>query len=616
MCGITGFLDTSIPFHRRQTLEAMTETMIRRGPDAGGTFIDGPIALGHRRLAILDVAGSIQPMHSQYGGRFTIVYTGEVYNFKELREKLIVSGASFITKGDTEVVLQAWQHSGEVAAEKLNGIFAFAVWDSVTQTLYLVRDRSGVKPLYYSPTPQGVIFGSEIKAILAHPNVSAVVDGSGVIQLMLPLHKKVGTTPYRNIHEVPPGTILSFRAINGQIQTSERKYWNFVPGFHSLSYEDSVEAIRELLDDIVSKQVVSDVPLGSLLSGGLDSTIVSALAQRAIGDSALQTYQVDFRSQDENGHWISGTEDSLYAQSAAKYLGTQHHRFIFNGRDLALPALRKEAVKSRDLPNGIGDLDLSLLSLFHSVKSTATVALSGEAADEVMGGYRWFHDPSAINSGTFPWLADSPAHGRLHQRILRAFRPDIVSALDLEGYLRADYDKAATEVGISTSTTVPQEEKLQFISYLALTRFLPTLLERKDRLSMSAGLEVRVPFCDHRLIELAFATPWLLKSHLNVEKALLKSGAMELIPDNIINRPKAPYPSTRDPEYATEVRLQLDHALHQTDSRLGEIFDLSVLEQALQGEESGSFITNSTAELALNFDVWFRLYEPELNAKH
>lgn len=613
MGGIAGFLDISIPAHRRQTLAGMTKALQRRGHHANDGFFDGPVALGECKFTSCEIGSSTPVRQPASENRLAMVCCGEIFNHSsfggdigEINTLLMVDNRGFLSRH--------WMCQGEMAVAELDGFFALAVWDSLTKTLHLVRDRLGVKPLYYYQTARQILFGSEIKAILAHPDVMPVVDKVGMIQLVLPLHKTIGATPYKGIHEVPPGTIQSFQIVEGRVKKTERRYWQFLPGFRVSTYGNAVEELRELLLEIVNVHVMADVPVGCLLSGGLDSTIIAALAQRAIRKSTLKTYQVDFQAQDESGQWVEGSEDTPFARAAAHYLGTQHHRWLLDGDTLSQPSLRLEALQSRDLPNGIGDLDLSLLSLFHSVKSTSKIVLTGEAADEAMGGYRWFHEPAAIASGTFPWLADTPAHGRLHQRILKVFRQDLIDSLDLSGYLQADYAQALSELGVRSFTQMDNEEQLQFISYLALTRFLPTLLERKDRLSMSAGLKVRAPFCDHRLMEFAFSTPWHLKNHKGVEKALLKSMSVDLIPHEIISRSKAPYPSTHDRKYAMAVCKQLDRALRQKNCRLGEVFNLPVLEQVLQEPASGSFIANVATELALNFDTWFHLYEPSLYA--
>ncbi|OTA17668.1 putative phenazine-modifying enzyme [Xenorhabdus vietnamensis] len=613
MCGIAGFLDISNNNKREEILDRMIKSIRLRGPDDEGCFIDGPIALGHRRLSIIDIKGGSQPMNSALNKNFTIIYNGEIYNYKELRNDLIKKGMVFQTNSDTEVILQEWIHRGKESIKELNGIFAFAIWDSSSKTLHLVRDRLGVKPLYYYINSKGVIFGSEIKTILSHPDVKQEICEQGVTKLLLPLHKAPGETPYTGIYEVIPGNILSFKINNGEVVKTQNQYWNLLQGFHSMSFSSTVELVRDVLLDTVNKQIISDVPLGSLLSGGLDSTAISAIAQKSLKNQ-LHTYEVDFLFKNEDGQEIANrTEDSVYAQIAAKSLGTKHHKYLLTYQDLTRKSLREESVKARDLPNGIGDLDLSLLSLFHSIKPTATVVLSGEASDEIMGGYRWFHNLAAVESGTFPWLADTPAHGRLHQRILNVFRSDIIKSLDVDGYLKRDYDNALIEFTGSSSNKLGKEEHMQFISYLALTRFLPTLLERKDRLSMSAGVEARVPFCDHRLIELVFSTPWLHKSNKGIEKVLLKSAVDRFIPSEIINRRKIPYPSTLDPKYSTEVRKQLGSILEQNNHRLGELFDLKKLDESVLADEAGSFISNSSAELALNFDCWYNLYGENVN---
>ncbi|MGC0417304.1 asparagine synthase (glutamine-hydrolyzing) [Embleya sp. AB8] len=616
MCGITGWVDHHHPHpdesptgdgESRRVLAAMTGTMACRGPDAEGLWHSGPAALGHRRLAILDLTGSAQPMPLGEAGheRLVLSYSGELYNYRELRAELSALGHVFRNTGDTEVVLAGWHAWGPAAAERFNGMYAFAVWDTRARELWLVRDRLGIKPLYYRRTPGGVLFGSEPKAILAHPGAGRPrVDEEGLIQLLLPLLKVPGRAPYADLREVRPGHLLRVRADGS---AAELRYWAPEPREHRDTWEDTVGHVRELLADTVTRQLVADVPLCTLLSGGLDSSAITALARPA-GGRPPRSFSVGFTSAAGEP---AATEDDPYVRLAAAHLGSEHRDIVLDGARLAAPRVREACVRARDLPIGIGDLDLSLHQLFAAIREHSTVALSGESADEVFGGYRWFHHPDAVHADTFPWLADSPAHGRLHQRILALFRKDVRERFGVQDYVADQYRTALAEVRHHDGAGAEQH-RMDEIGHLALTRFLPTLLDRKDRLSMAVGLEVRVPFCDHRLVEYVQDIPWTLRTHDGREKSVLRAAVADLLPDAVLHRPKSPYPSTPDPVYSRALREQLAERLADPGCRLPELFDEDALHDAVTVSEQGSLISNVGAELALNFDVWLRAYDPEL----
>ncbi|RZI82101.1 MAG: asparagine synthase (glutamine-hydrolyzing), partial [Pseudomonas sp.] len=281
MCGITGWVDFSRDLEQHAPLlAAMTDTLALRGPDASGNWRHRHALLGHRRLAIIDLAGGVQPMTYRFGNgqQVALVYTGEVYNHNELRERLRLAGHQFQTRSDTEVVLHAYLEWGEQCSEHLSGMFAFAVFDERDGHFLLVRDRLGVKPLYYAEHGQGLLFGSEIKAILAHPDFSKQLDVVGLVDA-LSLSRGTSRTALRGIRELPPGHRLSWRP-NGQVKL--KRYWQLQRREHQDDLQSTVERTRELLGKALGEQLYADVPVCSLLSGGLDSTILTAMAQRKL----------------------------------------------------------------------------------------------------------------------------------------------------------------------------------------------------------------------------------------------------------------------------------------------------------------------------------------------
>lgn len=296
MCGIVGWVSYDRDFKADEAviMSKMTETMARRGPNAGGVWIDRHVGLGHRRLAVIDLIGGAQPMQAEERGRpiASLVYTGEVYNFVELRDELTRLGHRFKTRSDTEVVLRGYLQWGDKVADRLNGMFAFAIWDVRTEELYLIRDRMGVKPLFYYPTADGLLFGSEPKAILAHPSVQPRVNKDGFREILV-LAKNPERTIYAGMYEVGPGQIVRVKRAG----LTKQRYWKLTAHEHEDDLPRTIRTVSELLEDIVRRQIVSDVPLCSLLSGGLDSSAVTAMAHRAMSlqqGGRIRSFSVDF----------------------------------------------------------------------------------------------------------------------------------------------------------------------------------------------------------------------------------------------------------------------------------------------------------------------------------
>ncbi|EFL29019.1 asparagine synthase (glutamine-hydrolyzing), partial [Streptomyces himastatinicus ATCC 53653] len=408
MCGITGWAS----FHgdaRNQApvIEAMTGSLTPRGPDAGGVWLGERAAIGHRRLAVIDLAGGAQPMTDRPSEPTVVLsYSGEVYNHHALRAELRGRGHAFRTRSDTEVVLRAYAEWGEDAAEHLDGMFAFAVWDERAQRLLLVRDRLGVKPLYWARVDGGLAFASEPKALFAHPEIRPRVDADGLREAYSLLFN-TGPTVWSGIREVEPGGLL----VLDRDGVRERRYWQLDATPHTDDGEATLERIRELVGTAARSQLEADVPLCSLLSGGLDSTVLTALLagelrEREGTDARIRSYAVDYSDQAEQftGDVLRTGHDTPYAAEAGAFIGTDHSVVVLDPRALLDPEHRKAVVVARDSPIGVGDMDTSLYLLFGEIRRHSTVALSGEAADEVFGGYPWFHNPKALAADTFPWL--------------------------------------------------------------------------------------------------------------------------------------------------------------------------------------------------------------------
>ncbi|MGW6270674.1 asparagine synthase (glutamine-hydrolyzing) [Streptomyces sp. NPDC055060] len=610
MCGITGWVSFDRDLRSASgTLDAMTETMSCRGPDDRGTWIEGPVALGHRRLAIIDLPGGRQPMTVRTPhGTVALVYSGETYNFTELRRELTGRGHEFTTGSDTEVVLRGYLEWGEALAERLNGMYAFAVWDGRHDKLVMVRDRMGIKPFYCYETPDGVLFGSEPKAILANPLARARVTTDGLRELFT-MVKTPGHAVWDGMREIEPGTVVTV----DRAGLHRHVYWRLETRPHPDGRDATVARVRELLDDIVRRQLVSDVPRCTLLSGGLDSSAMTAIAARQLGEAgeSVRSFAVDFVGQSENfvADALRSTPDTPYVHDVAKAAGTDHRDIVLDSHALADPEVRSAMIRARDLPMGFGDMDASLYLLFREIRAHSTVALSGESADEVFGGYLQFFDEEARAADTFPWMVRFAEHFGDDADVLR---PDLTAALDLPAYVRRGYDTAVADIRRLDGES-DFEFRMRTICHLHLTRFVRILLDRKDRASMAVGLEVRVPFCDHRLVEYVYNAPWSLKSFDGREKSLLREATADVLPQSVYDRVKSPYPSTQDPKYALALQGHVKDLLAEPAHPVFGLLDRDrVLRAASRDVPQITQASRRGLERTLDLALWLDLYKPEI----
>lgn len=611
MCGIVGWVDYERdPSTDPPVARAMTDVLACRGPDDEGIFSARRVMLGHRRLSVIDRAGGAQPMTYDAGGSTVVALTfcGEVYNFRELRAELSAKGHVFRTRSDTEVVLRAYLEWGEALVDRLNGMYAFGIWDARTEELLLVRDRMGVKPLYYHETEHGIVFGSEPKALFANPAVPRVVDAEGLCEA-LDMVKTPEHAVFSTLREVRPGQLLRVRRQG----TLRRRYWTLEATEHTDDLQTTIGTVRGLLEDIVSRQLISDVPLCTLLSGGLDSSAVTALAA-AHSDSAVRSFSVDFASTGREfaPDAVRSSPDAPFAQELAAYVGAEHTEVLLDSADLVAPEVRAAVLRATDLPPAFwGDMWPSLYLLFQAVRKRSTVALSGESADELFGGYLWFRNPRAIAADTFPWLTSGSAR---YFGGLGLLDPGLLEKLDIPGYRAARYREGLAEVPVLPGEDAT-ERRMREITYLNLTRFVQTLLDRKDRMSMAVGLEVRVPFCDHRLVEYVFNVPWAMKTFDGREKSLLRAATADLLPASILQREKTPYPATQDPHYERALRGELAEVLSDPGAPVRPLLDLDRARRTLdraQGDISRPYARGGI-EMALWLNAWLGAYDVTLD---
>ncbi|MFC6094875.1 asparagine synthase (glutamine-hydrolyzing) [Saccharothrix sp. BKS2] len=615
MCGITGFVDFTPASEEREVLiDTMTATMHRRGPDDQRTWLDRHVALGVRRLSVVDLVGGVQPMVAQRPGEppVTLAYTGEVFNCDELRAELRSHGHTFTTSSDTEVVLASYLQWGAACAERLLGMFAFAVWDGRTDEVHLIRDRFGIYPMYYTEVPGGFVFGSALMALLKHPAVEPVVDTEG-LRAIVDFVKAPENGIFAGVKEVRGGTIVRF----GRNGLSVTTYWAPPARPHEDDLDTTVGTVRELLEDSVRRQLHSDVPLGVFLSGGLDSSALLALAARHNGGETLRTYSIDFAGHDKNftPDEVRSTPDYPFVARMVEHLGTDHTRVVVSPEELMDPEVRREVLLARDIPTSLGDLDTSYLLLARRFRQDCTVALGGEGADELFGGYHWFLEDRFVDAQALPWLEfGRQMAGKNGLRNTGLINQDLVESL---GSDEAERDLYATEV--AKIERLPGESdvdrKIRTVTYLNLTGYLRIILDRKDRIGMAVSLEGRVPFLDHRLVEYVYNVPWAMKSFDGREKSLLRAAVRDLLPPSVLYRKKAGYPPIDDPGYDRALRAMVTELLADGSAPIQPFLDLGTAKSYLADPTSAASrekVNRFSLEMVLYLNEWLATYDARL----
>ncbi|WP_044748755.1 asparagine synthase (glutamine-hydrolyzing) [Bacillus alveayuensis] len=609
MCGITGWVDFQRDLRiEKETIEKMTETLTKRGPDDTNTWFTVNAAFGHKRLVVVDPKGGIQPMtRKKHDEVYTICYNGELYNTEDIRKELLRRGYQFQGHSDTEVLLTAYMEWQEQCLQFFNGIFSFAIWDEKRQQLFLGRDRLGVKPLFYRHDGSSLLFGSELKAILAHRDVKIEVNREGLAEIFgLGPSRTPGHGVFYGIDELRPAHALTFSREGLKIW----RYWNVKSDIHRDSLEETVEKIRFLLTDAVTRQLVSDVPVCTFLSGGVDSSAITAIAATAFreeGKGPLHTYSIDYEGNDKyfKANDFQPNADGPWIEKMSQAFGTVHHRCVITQQDLA--DYLTEAVLVRDLP-GMADIDSSLLWFCRKIKENFVVSLSGECADEIFGGYPWFHRPDDLARDGFPWMRSTEAR-------ISLLKDEWKSKLNLQEYVQQRYSETIEEVPRLEGEN-PLEAKRRELFYLNMIWFMTTLLDRKDRMSMGASLEVRVPFADHRLVEYVWNIPWEMKMYGNREKGILRQALEGILPNDVLYRKKSPYPKTHHPLYTKLVKQWLQEILTDKTSALYEFFDKEKLKQIIETEGKafqapwfGQLMTGPQLLAHLGqIHVWFKEY--------
>lgn len=569
MCGIAGFFNPRENYLEgemkwKQVLDQMNQAQKRRGPDDRGIYLSPVCGLSHVRLEIIDLITGQQPMVCKRQGReCALVFNGEIYNMAELKTELLKKGVRFQTTSDTEVILEGYMLHGKSFIKQLNGIFAIALWDMTKGRVLLFRDRLGVKPLFYTMKDHTLVFSSELKGILAYPGIDPVLDREGLCEIFaLGPAKTSGKGVFKNILEVLPGQCLTF----GKNTLSEQYYWKLESHPHEDSMEKTIARTAWLLEDAVKKQMLSDIPICTFLSGGLDSSLVTAICARELKKQGktLNTFSFDFEDNSDyfQANSFQPSQDAPFAMQMADFAQT-NHRCLLCSSQAQLDYLYK-AVDARDLPC-MGDIESSMLYFCSKVTDYNKVTLTGECADEIFGGYPWFHSTKAFQTHAFPW-SDSmqPRQSLLDDAVIHD--------LKMEDYARDAYEKTISETPLLSSDS-PEEKRRREISYLNLRWFMATLLDRMDRTSMYNGLEARVPLADHRIVEYVFNVPWEMKCPDGIAKGLLRHAGKGLLPDEILWRKKSPYPKTYDPTYEQLLSNRLKEIVADSASPIRTLLD-------------------------------------------
>ena len=614
MCGFVGFINYKRDISNyRNVLANMNNTLTNRGPDEQGYYINDHVALAHKRLIVIDPKGGKQPMIEKYSyGEYVIIYNGQIYNTDELKNTLEKNNFTFSSHSDTEILLKSYIYYKNDVVNHLNGIFAFAIWNSKNQELFIARDHFGVKPLFYTFYNNTFLFASEIKALFEYPGVEKILDKQGICELfgIGPAHTP-GTTVFKGIYELCPASCGIYNSSGLHI----KKYWKLISQHHKDNFANTCEKLSYLLKDSITKQLVSDVPLCTFLSGGLDSSIITKFASdycQENGLPPLDTYSIDYIDNDKNfvKSDFQPNSDNYYIKLIQNSLNTNHHNILIDTPELA--DYLEDAMIARDTP-GMADIDSSLLLFTKYVKPHATVALTGECADEIFGGYPWFFRSDALNSDTFPWSIAIQERQHL-------LNPKIAEKVDLQDYINFRYHESLSDVEILDTDSKETAEKRK-ISHLTLNWFMQTLLDRSDRMAMYNGFELRVPFCDYRLAQYVWNIPWEVKALNGREKGLLRHICKDFLPKEIVERKKSPYPKTHNPTYLAKVKSMLLEIVNQKNAPINTLLNKDYILDIISSDGSafsrpwfGQLMTGPQLMAYLcQVNMWLEKYQPKID---
>ncbi|MBN2535781.1 MAG: asparagine synthase (glutamine-hydrolyzing) [Spirochaetales bacterium] len=589
MCGICGIYNLEKNrLVAKNILDSMNRVLSHRGPDDSGMYIDGCIGFGQRRLSIIDITQGRQPMCNE-DNSIWVTYNGEIYNFKEIKNELEKKGHRFRSDCDTEVIVHCYEEYNTDCISQFNGMFAFALWDNKTATLFLARDRMGVKPLYYSIAGGSFIFASEIKAILKHPGVKSEIEPHAIPEYLFCTTLLNGKTMFKNIFSLPPGCMLTIK--NGTMSVT--RYWDILltsPREETGSFKDYTEQTFSFIKDSVRMRMISDVPLGSLLSGGLDSSLVSALASGYI-NRKLKTFSMEYTG---NSVLSKSNSDTAYAWLMAAAFQTEHKEFIFKPEDYQ--GVLQKVIWHVEKP--IELTTPSLFLLYNKLKSDVTVVLSGEGADELFGGYFFFlNGDGKTQLKEFPWAP-------YFEEVSQLLNPEIENATRFRESVRTTLSDMMNRCRT--------DDYLNKLLYLFLKLYLLEMLERQDKTSMAWSVEARVPFLDHRLVEYVVNIPSKYKMHGGVEKILLKEIGKGILPGEIAGRKKKPFPFPVDPRTIIRQKNMANDLVQSGNSRISSYFDKKMTDAFFNKRNGFEKLDNlalfRTSYALISLELWHNVF--------
>lgn len=590
MCAILGVLKKDFD---KYLFKDMLELMNNRGKDSTGYYFENGISLGHKRLAIRDIEKGHQPMLYK---DYIIVYNGEIYNTDEIKSKLETLGYTFDTTSDTEVILKGYAEYKKKILDKLEGIFAFAIYNKKNKELFIARDRFGVKPLFYAKKKNSFIFSSMIKPILKSNIVKPILTKKELANLLsLGPSRKSGSGIFKDIYELRPAHYLIYK--NNKVKI--KRYWKLKSHKCTDTFEEAKVKVYKLLSESIKRQMVSDTPIATLLSGGLDSSLITAITALNSKDR-LTTYSIDYEDNSKyfkkNNFTVS--EDRHYIEVMSKAFNTNHKFKTIKQKDVV--SLLEDTLNLRDYP-GMTDIDSSLYWFSKEIAKKHKVILSGEVADEIFGGYPWFYRNELNNY--FPWINNINYRQNLLNKNIK---------INLSKTLKKEYKRMIKELSLKD-----RFNKYKRLFYINMTHFMTTLLDRKDRMTMGATIEARVPFADTKLIEYLWNLPFSYKYKDNKEKYLLRSAFKDIIPDEVLYRKKNPYPKTHHPYFLNEVKKLLKERLKK--GNLDKIFNIGEINKLLDSNNDyevpwfGQLMTKPQLIAYLyQFDLWIEKYNIEI----
>ncbi|MGH3645686.1 MAG: asparagine synthase (glutamine-hydrolyzing) [Micromonosporaceae bacterium] len=616
MSGIAGWVDYVRELsHQDTVVRTMTATMANRGPDHERVWTSRDAVLGHRALYVTDREPQPQPLvvaRDSDGRTAVVTYAGQLYNGGELWTELTGRGHGFHTRDDAEVIAHAYLEWGAGCVERFDGMFAIAIWDEQSRELVLARDRIGMKTLFYAAQHTGVVFGSERKTVLAHPQVDPVVDRRGLRELFS-LAATPGEAIFQGMRQVLPGELVRVRPKG----ISTHQYWALSSHPHTDDKDTTVATILELLEQSVDRHLPHDVPTGTLLSGGVDSSTVTALAAKKARERAgalPRAFTVSFTQQEENfqADAIWATRDDPFVADVVKHVGIELTTVMLDTQELMDPLPRLATLYAKDLPNPLGNMNTSLYLLCRQVREQTGVVLHGDPSDALFGGFPWVFQPNIMNADTLPWVARAQAAGGRTGFGADLLEAGLLKELDLATYSTERYHEALAGMPYRDGET-GLDRKMREVTYLHLTRWLEVLLGQSETMSGAVGLEVRWPYADHRLVEYAFNIPWSMKDCDERGKGLLRAAAANLVPQTVLNRKKSPFPVTHNPEYGKALCAELAELLADPNAPAATLLNTTAAREIIKDPDklaggSAAFAARSNIEMLLQFNAWLERY--------